>query len=63
MYCHSIGLDFTADSFIDYAKKSGTTNQKFKEFINSEDILKDFYRKKILKEDLKSIKANKGFYL
>lgn len=63
MYCHYIGLEFTADSFINYAKQSASADQKFKEFINSEGILKDFYRKRILNEDLKSIKANKGFYL
>jgi glycosyltransferase involved in cell wall biosynthesis len=56
MYCHSIGLEFTADSFLNYARNSGIGDAKFKNFINSEDILKDFYRKKILNESLKSIK-------
>jgi hypothetical protein len=59
MYCHSIGLEFTADSFLNYARNSGIGDAKFKNFINSEDILKDFYRKKILNESLKSIKENR----
>ncbi len=61
MYCHSIGLEFTADSFLNYARNSGIGDAKFKNFINSEDILKDFYRKKVLNESLKSIQENKFF--
>lgn len=57
-YCHSIGLEFTADSFINYANSVGKIDQKFKDFINSENILKDFYRKKILQQSLSEIKQN-----
>jgi glycosyltransferase involved in cell wall biosynthesis len=59
MYCHSIGLEFTAESFLNYSKNSGANDFKFKSFINSEVILKDFYRKKVLNEPLKSIQENK----
>jgi hypothetical protein len=61
MYCHSIGLEFTTDSFLNYARNSGIGDAKFKNFINAEDILKDFYRKKILNESLESIQTNKFF--
>jgi len=58
LYCNSIGLDFTPESFLNYAKNEGMKDIKFKEFINAEDILKKFYRKHILKESLESIKQN-----
>jgi hypothetical protein len=61
MYCHSIGLEFTTESFIKYATSTGKYDSKFTEFINSEDILKDFYRKKILNESINSIQSNKYF--
>ena len=58
LYCNSIGLDFTPESFLNYAKNEGMKDIKFKEYINAEDILKKFYRKHILKESLESIKQN-----
>ena len=61
MYCHSIGLEFTTEAFIKYATSTGKYDSKFTEFINSEDILKDFYRKKILNESINSIQSNRYF--
>ena len=61
MYCHSIGLEFTTEAFIKYATSTGKYDSKFTEFINSEDILKDFYRKKILNEPINSIQSNRYF--
>lgn len=61
MYCNSIGLQFTPESFLSYAKNTGINDLKFKNFINSEDILKDFYRKKVLNEPSKSIQNNRYF--
>lgn len=58
LYCNSIGLDFTPESFLNYAKNNGKNDIKFKEFIDSEDILKNFYRKHVLNEPLDSIKQN-----
>ena len=61
MYCYSIGLEFNTESFIKYATSGGKYDSRFIEFINSEDILKDFYRKKILNEPIKSIQSNRYF--
>lgn len=63
-YCHSKGLSFTKECMIDFLKtKEWQSDQIFLNLFNKEDILKDFYRKNILKQNIKEIQENRNFIL
>lgn len=63
-YANRLGIDFNKESMLNYlSSRKWQYDEQFKSMFNKEDILKDFYRKNILKEDLKSIQANRKFIL